>query len=37
VIGHPNAELVTIPNSGHYPMQECSPYFATVIESFLRK
>ena len=34
---HPNAELVTIPNAGHYPMQECPPYFATVIENFLRK
>lgn len=33
---HPNAELVTIPNAGHYPMQECPPYFATVIERFLR-
>jgi pimeloyl-ACP methyl ester carboxylesterase len=34
---HPNAELVTIPNCGHYPMQECPPWFATVVESFLRK
>ena len=34
---HPNAELVMIPNCGHYPMQECPPFFATVIESFLRK
>ncbi|MCH7748192.1 MAG: alpha/beta hydrolase [Acidobacteria bacterium] len=33
----PNAELVTIPNSGHYPMQEAPPYFATVIEDFLRQ
>ncbi len=34
---HPNAELLTIANCGHYPMQECPPYFATVTESFLRK
>ena len=34
---HPNAELVVIPNCGHYPMQECPPYFATVIEDFLHK
>ena len=34
---HPNAELVEIPNCGHYPMQECPPYFATVIERFLRE
>ena len=34
---HPNAELVTIPNCGHYPMQECPPFFAAVIENFLRK
>ena len=34
---HPNAELAVIPNCGHYPMQECPPYFATLIESFLRK
>lgn len=34
---HPNAELVVIPNCGHYPMQECPPFFATVIENFLRK
>jgi pimeloyl-ACP methyl ester carboxylesterase len=34
---HPNAELAVIPNCGHYPMQECPPYFATVIESFLRR
>ena len=26
-----------VPNCGHYPMQECPPFFATVIESFLRK
>ena len=34
---HPNAELHVIPNCGHYPMQECPPYFATVIESFLKR
>ena len=34
---HPKAELVVIPNCGHYPMQECPPFFATVIENFLRK
>jgi len=34
---HPNAELVMIPNAGHYPMQESPPFFATVIENFLRK
>ncbi len=34
---HPNAELSTIPNCAHYPMQECPPYFATVIEAFMRQ
>ena len=34
---HPNAELAIISNCGHYPMQECPPYFATIIESHLRK
>lgn len=34
---HPNAELVVMPNCGHYPMQESPPYFATVVEGFLRK
>ncbi len=34
---HPNAELLTFANCGHYPMQECPPYFATVTESYLRK
>ncbi|WCM22968.1 alpha/beta hydrolase [Paraburkholderia bryophila] len=34
---HPDASLLVIPNCGHYPMQECPPYFATVIESFLRE
>ncbi|OXI81919.1 alpha/beta hydrolase [Burkholderia sp. AU33423] len=33
---HPNARLVTIPNCGHYPMQECPPYFAMIVEDFLR-
>jgi 3-oxoadipate enol-lactonase len=34
---HPNAELHVIPNCGHYPMQECPSYFATVIEGFLKR
>lgn len=34
---HPNAELHVIPNCGHYPMQECPPYFATTIEGFLKR
>ncbi|WP_175882951.1 alpha/beta hydrolase [Burkholderia sp. BCC0044] len=33
---HPNARLVTIPNCGHYPMQEYPAYFAMVIEDFVR-
>lgn len=33
---HPNAELRVLPNCGHYPMQECPPHFATVIEGFLK-
>ncbi|HEM7807826.1 TPA: alpha/beta hydrolase [Burkholderia multivorans] len=36
VAWHPNAELQVIPSCGHYPMQECPPYFATVIERFLK-
>jgi 3-oxoadipate enol-lactonase len=32
---HPNSELKVIPNCGHYPMQECPPYFATVVEEFI--
>ncbi|VVE62807.1 alpha/beta hydrolase [Pandoraea anapnoica] len=32
---HPNAMLEVMPNCGHYPMQACPPYFATVIEDFL--
>jgi pimeloyl-ACP methyl ester carboxylesterase len=34
---HPNAELAVIRNCGHYPMQECPPRFATLLEKFLRK
>lgn len=34
---HANAELAVVPNSGHYPMQECPPYFAGMMEAFLRK
>lgn len=34
---HPNAELCVLPNCGHYPMQECPPYFATLIERFLTR
>jgi pimeloyl-ACP methyl ester carboxylesterase len=33
---HANAELVVLP-SGHYPMQECPPLFASVVETFLKK
>lgn len=33
---HPNARLKTIGNCGHYPMQECPPYLAMLIEEFLR-
>lgn len=33
---HPNARLQVLPNCGHYPMQECPPYFVTLIENFLR-
>jgi 3-oxoadipate enol-lactonase len=32
---YPNAELQVISNCGHYPMQECPPFFASIIESFL--
>ncbi len=32
---HPNAELRVIPNCGHYPMEECPPYLAGLIERFL--
>lgn len=34
---HPNAELRVIRNSGHYPMQECPPSFALVVEDYLRR
>jgi len=34
---HPNAELVQMQGCGHYPMQECPPRFAAVIEDFLRR
>ncbi|WP_233828748.1 alpha/beta fold hydrolase [Paraburkholderia sp. ZP32-5] len=34
---HLNAELHVISNCGHYPMQECPPYFATVVEGFLKR
>ncbi|WP_260434783.1 alpha/beta fold hydrolase [Burkholderia sp. Bp8992] len=33
---HPNAQLVAIPNCGHYPMQECPQYFTMIVEDFLR-
>jgi 3-oxoadipate enol-lactonase len=33
---HPNARLAVVPNCGHYPMQECPPYFVALIEAFLR-
>ncbi|MDG3444220.1 alpha/beta fold hydrolase [Nitrospirillum amazonense] len=32
---HPNATLMVMPNCGHYPMQECPPRFAQMIENFL--
>ncbi|QOT80050.1 alpha/beta fold hydrolase [Cupriavidus basilensis] len=34
---HPNAALHVIPDCGHYPMQACPPYFATVVEGFLKR
>jgi 3-oxoadipate enol-lactonase len=34
---HPNAELAVVAGSGHYPMQECPPAFAGLIEAFLRR
>jgi pimeloyl-ACP methyl ester carboxylesterase len=34
---HPNVELAVVRNSGHYPMQECPPCFAGIIEAFLKK
>lgn len=35
LVWHPNTELVAIPNCGHYPMQECPPHFALLVENFL--
>jgi pimeloyl-ACP methyl ester carboxylesterase len=34
---HSNAELHVIPDCGHYPMQACPRYFATVVERFLKR
>ena len=34
---HTRAEMHVLNNCGHYPMQECPPYFAGVIEAFLRR
>lgn len=34
---YPNAELVTLANSGHYPMQEAPLYLLSLIENFLEK
>lgn len=34
---HPNAELHVFHGCGHYPMQECPPRFATVVEAFLTR
>ena len=32
---YPNARLVSLGESGHYPMQEQPPLLATVVERFL--
>jgi 3-oxoadipate enol-lactonase len=34
---YPNAEVVNVPNAGHYPMQETPPSYASTIESFITK
>lgn len=34
---HPNAQLQVIDGCGHYPMQECPPRFATILEGFLKR
>lgn len=36
MVWYRNAHLQTLPNAGHYPMQETPVYLATVIEGFLR-
>jgi pimeloyl-ACP methyl ester carboxylesterase len=34
---YPNAELVTLANAGHYPMQEVPLYLLSLIEDFMEK
>lgn len=34
---YPNAEMETLTNAGHYPMQETPVYLATTIDKFLEK
>jgi pimeloyl-ACP methyl ester carboxylesterase len=34
---YPNARLETLPNSGHYPMQETPVYLLTIMENFIRQ
>lgn len=34
---HPNAELVTIKNCGHCPMQETPVYLSTLIQKFMKE
>ncbi|MGW6915819.1 alpha/beta fold hydrolase [Kitasatospora sp. NPDC054939] len=36
LVHYPNAELVVLPNSGHYPMHEVPVAFAAALEAFLR-